>query len=415
MRRNSDKIDKAFTNRAWTDMRQLLDREMPTKERRRFPLWWWAGGSTAVLLTALLVWGLAWQIPFPQKALPKENNPLEKAPAPAPAGDILPSTPVASVQVPQPAKLSDLRSAMEKTALAAPAQPTSIAKGEGNYEPQAASAAPLAELPRQPMAKLESKVANPALAALLPLPLPPIQPASIRDAAPIPMLSASNQIPGFRTLTFGVHGMYAQRTDGLGMDISRAFRLGNSRWSLSLGAGYTYLRRELFLLTADSIGQGIPVTFLETNVNYAFQQFQENVFSEALSITHRRQDIGLHYLELPLTLQWSGTSRFGLRVGVLPALLLAAAPDRASGGLLDHALRNTKAKSSQNMLQGRSKLVPVNNFDFQARGGISYRLTPQLEMALDYHHGLSDVLPDNAVKDRHRSWRLTLYLRPKDH
>ena len=47
-------LGSAFEDRAWEDMRQLLDQEMPVRKEKRRLIWWWWGGLVAVGLVAFI-------------------------------------------------------------------------------------------------------------------------------------------------------------------------------------------------------------------------------------------------------------------------------------------------------------------------------------------------------------------------
>jgi hypothetical protein len=50
-------IDDQFTDRAWGEMRRLLDREMPVMgKRRRAALWFWPAAAAMLLLTGVIGW-----------------------------------------------------------------------------------------------------------------------------------------------------------------------------------------------------------------------------------------------------------------------------------------------------------------------------------------------------------------------
>lgn len=421
---NSD-IDKAFTDRAWSEMKAMLDREMPVENEKKKPVfWWWLSGA---LITGLIIGGLGmWYVDagsHQKKLVPSENPVEEPLNRKAPVAANTPARENPAGPSFAEGKFTEGKKAQKN---AAPVNTQSSKNDSPEVQMPVNKAELLAELPEAPTkGAAEAKVVTaedelPARRSMLPaVPLdnpamPPLK--ALSDAEPVRVLSADLSAPKHKSFYFAAQQHTSLRGFGLAAGIQRHYPLGTSRWELSIGAGYSYLQRPLFIRQEDTIS---VTNFLEVaHTEYGFEQINADLFAAAEAITtNRRQDLAMHYLELPLSVSRSFNGRFGAMTGVTPSVLLATAPELTSGGLF----RNTaKAESAIDMepdpgspfASDAATVVPVRGFDVKLNGGVYYRISPVWKLSLSYEHGLVDVLEGNKTREYHRFLRLGLNFNP---
>ncbi len=416
MRRKNSDIDKAFTDRAWSAMKVMLDREMPVPEQKKRPVfWWWFSGA---LIIGLILGGAGvWLVGSGgkhQPASPSENPVEQPLPASAPvaAGVSQPenSTSPAFTE----GKIADRKKEDEKSGT----DRYSLLESDRTTMPEHPSAA-LPEAKGQKAAPAEKVFAEeeplPHRGLLSAIALEkPHTPKLLRVSGPALSVGSSGRFSASKIKSFYLAAQQNAPSVGFGFAVGmqRHFPLGHSRLSLGIGVGYAYLQRPLFIHQTDTLT--VTSTLETADEDYGFEQINTALFEASGAIsTNRRVDLAMHYLELPLTLSRPFGRRFGLTAGVTPSILLATAPDLASGGLF----RSTaKAGITPNMQSGNpppfgdaATQVPVSGFDLTLKGGAYYRLSPVWKLALSYEHGLVDVLEGNSTKEYHRLLRLGVH------
>lgn len=423
MRRKHNDIDKAFTDRAWSEMKALLDREMPVENKREKPVfWWWLFGA---LFAGLIIGGLGvWYVA--NGAGNESSSPSEK-----PVEEHLPPlAPVAAIgqaAASQPAAtFTEGKNGPEKSKSdehTQPAPPKIAQQANTLYAAAEETTWPLEPATERSQHAAESKIESTPSRKTALFPGTLLGLAALRELrpsaqqAPAPSIPEGNQ-SNLKIKSFYFAAQHSVTAGGYGFaaGIQRHFPVGHSRWMLSLGAGYAYLQRPLFIRQTDTLGTNSALQTGQTE--YSFEELnQDELFltTEAV-LTLRQQDLAMHYLELPLSVSRSFSRRFGMVAGLTPSVLLATAPDLASGGLFR---AGSNFKATEDMAPGNpaeandsATLVPVSGFDLKLNGGMYYRIRPAWKLALTYEHGLVDVLEGNDTKEFHRLLRFGVHYTP---
>ena len=412
MRRTKSDIDKAFTDKAWSEMKTLLDLEMPVTNNRKKPLfWWWLSGA---LLAGFIIGGVAvWHVGsgIPHKAFfPSVNEVEGNEPGAGPVASVGRDTGQTSGH--DFAEGKSKKSSPEKASVALQQR-----RGQ-NLLPPLTQPAASSDLPAGPTVQAvtnSAKADSQPHANRRPFSLPLLERSTTNS-----ILSESGTSPGIRTFTSLAAGKIksfyfaAQQSTtaagvGIATGIQRQFPLGNSRWSLNIGAGYAYLQRPLYVLQIDTLNPANGLVAVRTAYSFEPLNADFTVANAAIS-TRRKQDLAMHYLEVPLTVSRACGSRWGLAAGLRPSFLLAAAPGLASGGLF----RSTQKGMLESNLdtQGQSETpnqVPVSIFDLKLLGAVYYRFSPAWKLALSYEQGTVDVLQRNTSGEYNNMLRLGLH------
>lgn len=246
---------------------------------------------------------------------------------------------------------------------------------------------------------------------------PMLQPFGI-GSGDVPLVPAESKFPSanYSTVCFSTLKNAPGEGYGIAAGFQRHYPWGRSRWTLSLGARYTYIRRPLYIQRIDTIDFSNPDEQIDST-RFGFEAFVQSVveLSSAVVKTDFKEDISMHYLELPLSVSRSFNGRFGVLAGASPSALLTATPDLTSGGLFNSLGRSNKDSDiTPDVLSENTDavLVPVSGFDLKVNAGVYYRMSPTWHVVLSGEHSLVDVLKDNATKEYHRQLRLAVCYRP---
>ena len=427
-------INKKFTDRAWADMRRLLDEELPTTERRRRFGWWWVLFG----LAAFLVTGTAAVLYFSKKqnqqtAPVKIDQPVafeNKAhPATATLAKPTPTTentaagsPVASLHAPSAPGSTHLPSAKTTPSAPAlgdaPAHPTakSIEKSLANAEDS--SKLPVLEA----VASLENKekeVAHGIERTLLPAEkIPGLNLAGLDYEAtlnsmlktPAPKKACPIELSAY------VGGLAAPLSPASGADAGLAIGLplGNSRFTLEGGPEYAFVQQPLYLVVAQSPVTNMGPASLEEEVFVSVDN--EKISTESSqsynSVTRVSESLQMHYANFPLSLKYKASPRISFHGGMNLGILLASSPGYTNGGVLRNLSdKNLADEYNINADQLRNSGISLSRFDFSATGGARYRLNYRLELDFQYRLGMRDLILSNTEKEYNRFFNLSLHYR----
>ncbi|MBI1225672.1 MAG: outer membrane beta-barrel protein [Bacteroidetes bacterium] len=185
---------------------------------------------------------------------------------------------------------------------------------------------------------------------------------------------------------------------GFSFDLLSSNRLISNRLLLNAGLGYAFISQPIYAgITSNSI---VPdafdnnIVYGNANKDMAFEGLDPNF------VTIRNQTLKLHYLTVPIQLNYQLTNRFALNVGVSTGVLLKSNSGYSKAGIL-----NSFASSNKDASNNSTNSI-ISNFDFSISGGIGFKCSKSLSINLDYLHGLTDVLPNNNVGDFNRELKL---------
>ena len=424
-----NKWDDQFEDKAWEEMRKLLDQEMPVKERRRGLIWFF-------LLAGLLVAGgaLGYSLYYPKEI--KGSSLPETIPFNA-------TMPVAE----QHEEPDELNVAETTTSLAQNKHSDRTEHGTGQEITQnlPATSATIASINspsiknQQPSIGLIGKQkeavggqgdlmevitkVNPLPEVSTALELAPVDvlaPIAILDyvdleestdsKSPLPAFQKTKQKRGFfhrMGIEFG--GIVNQHgfVDGQSLGLIKELPLKKSRWALRIGAAI----RENTVSGVLLIDQGYSFDFANVeayNVIDLGNSFSLEADPEAIPTSYRVQLAGseslrLLYLDVPLGLSYALSRKLRLESGVKGSYLLAASRQpvlgyhRAAGFFsanatddlaiqrdqeVDFSLSNA---SSESYAAGGA--VTYRRFDLALSAGLGYYPSRKFGFRMHYDHG----------------------------
>ncbi|TAK32068.1 MAG: hypothetical protein EPO28_17915 [Saprospiraceae bacterium] len=410
------KIDRKFTDRAWAEMSQLLDREMPDaapRQKRRIAGWWWllAGLSLGAGIAAL--WFSSLQEPESpppvERPVAQTQNRNEHQLSSPVAENSKATEPVATAAAtPQPLKLSAATAATAK----APSRAIPfVAMGE-NPSPNARnSQSPAVAIPAAKANDTEPET-RPSftISGLASLPL-----ARLPQHQPALRLSLAATAGGKLHPEFLVYASAlaspVSAGEGLAAGVLASFPLKNPRLSFESGLGYTYIRQPLSILAPEKDASGTAPTTDESQlVVYGFEDLTAKATRLESSYLLATQDLGLHYAEVPVHLAFAASPKWQFFAGANILVLLESAPSFTHGGLLDATRQMDLANGSPfvNGISSSTLRVLLSKTDAQLLAGARYRLSRNLSLGLQYQMGMVDVVKSNRAADYHRLLRLSL-------
>lgn len=414
-------IDDKFTNQAWAEMRNLLDRELPVAEPRRRGLAWWLACAVglAVLAGGAAYWwfgtqaqkdkvGSALPIALSDKSqtgeLPESQPRVNKGSAEEAPTSIVKKQALSPVSKPSSAqKMSSGRNgrksltpismhqlATESDNLLA-AHP---ATGQMPLEKTNIETTPLASTSVEPGTQTEILFNLPSGI--------PARDFQLIENQMLANKTVASALPWAKHWVWSLQGNGSAVTSltGLGAGIEfGAERELSGRLSLRTGLGYDYLRQPIYagVSVANTIGQADP----SGKVFYDNPGLSaENIFDVTLNDVDTRF-LKLHYLTMPLNLACTIGKRWEANLGGILGLLLTSSSVYVQDGLLDRAGFGTAADSSTS-----AKPAKVALSDFAITGGVGFKLNRTWSLQLRYVHGMTDVLPDNNAGDHNRLIKL---------
>lgn len=197
---------------------------------------------------------------------------------------------------------------------------------------------------------------------------------------------------------------------GLGAGLLLNKSLGNKRWTISGGLGYSYIQQPLQVNSYHYAGVANNPTTEVTNSAEIFtgkQESEESLVAEASTVvrTNVKQGLDLHYLEVPIRLSLQ-MNRWHFSGGVALGVLLTSHSDYTYGGVFQRSVKaDDFSFDSQNdptigiPVSGKAR---VNNLDAAITAGVGYSLTSRLSMVMQYRAGVFDMMPDNQYRDFNR-------------
>jgi len=367
-------IDKSFTDRGWSEMKKLLDREMPVPPvpffRRRKNLLW--------LLLLLVPLGLAWGY--------FQWNPGKTVPVPEKPSNNIPSPTVSPVVVTEPAVQN------AETAISGPVTDASAS------EPAPAPIA-VAEISEPPAGIVKLAPAVPALRTL------PLRPDARQYrvttvAISLPVKVQKNEIPSGEW-GFGMEAGPLASADfnsyGMTTSLVAGKNFGKSRWGFQSGLGYARLSSPF---PSQTLSQNLEVADFEdvpfdptTNILIGSESDIRAVASSTDSAVSR-----LHYLEIPLSLTFQSGKRWQFQAGPGFDLLLVVQNEegRNSGeGLIKSGA--FELDSANNPIYGAASPSPfirdMRMLHPFIGTGLTFYPVPRLGIGASFNFGLVDLLP----------------------
>jgi hypothetical protein len=337
---NQEKDPQELVDLAWADMLARLDETLPVTpppRRRRLAAWWWlAIGGLAI---GLVVLGYKHHTPPPAVVPPPASVPPAGPQAGLKVADENCPPAVAATEVltsaakPAPA-LGSQRQAKPTTlaAFAASTEITHNSEGTGKRHlplvmdvelppaaahpvvgpdatvtgatpPDAAIAAPLAEMPASPDRAPATVVG--LLPALAPASLP------VSPAKGLPVMAPSGSARRMALWTEAGMSVLQARPEGLHVGIGADLRL-SGRWGLSAGLRYQFIRQRL---VEDRGG-----LFRNNNQDVSALDSGFNVFG----LSYDPGPLKSHWLELPLGVQYRLGNRWQINAGAYLGYLVKA-------------------------------------------------------------------------------------------
>lgn len=420
--RNSTKIDGAFTDHAWANMKAMLDEEMPvaapipTNNTRRngFLLALFLLIGFGVGVGTMFVYQQQQPIPAPPQQQQKaaELIPLAQVATPEKkpeeASHLVEGPPgaIAAVQAQQLAINSTTKSTYDKklyTNSSSVLSQTSstlssekqIRKSESVDSPvkEKSSSIQLLEAPKT--LNLETKAINKKRIAIDELSLIPARLVTLAVADQDDKLDALAMPKKNRwqlSMYAGMHSLQFRQLTGLSGGIGVSYRL-DDRFLLRTGVGYSlfsdFAHKELDDISFFDDTQ-LLATGEDINLN-SYSTVESNKKTAHLPI------VRLEYLDLPVTLVFEASQRWRINMGVKASYLLSASDSGkfrdiydGGGGFNPNEPSNLK-HSVDDVLYSS-----IKKFDFATVLGFGYYPTPRVGLELRYNRGMVDYTKDKV-------------------
>ncbi len=378
--------DDSFTDQGWSEMKKLLDRELPVRPvpffRRRKGLLW--------LFLLLIPFGAAWgyfywensgAVQLPQSSFPEQRQQVIPSPTAKPIAAASAETEKCDEA---PLVFSPVQKQKQKQ--------TFIANNMGDQP--LAYVGQTAEIPVQ--AILESGLSPLAVLSFQPGSRK-IQPVfrSIEVHKPSPAVKALWNM-GLEAGPLAFDGFQTRGVSGA-VVVNRA--LGQSRWGLQAGLGYSYISRPFPSQTLSRNTTQEEIENLADSLpgpgNFVTGTSLEAYASSTDSTISR-----LHYLDLPLAVTYRPGKRWQLRAGGGVSLLLASQTELGSSAGYG-VLKIGEAEDLNAPVTGSSNSIPqdVGVLNPFAEAGVTFFPLPRLGLGAQASFGLRDVLA-NWPKDQ---------------
>ncbi|MCF8244595.1 MAG: PorT family protein [Saprospiraceae bacterium] len=422
-------IDKKFTDQAWAGMRNLLDQEMPVPpgKRRRFMGFWWLG----LVAVGLLV-GAGYLFFGKKTATPTvTNQPI--------AGSVLPQFPhqIETSIIPDDESIASEELSAEIASTQAEAAPKIQSSNTGNKPKQCNS--PLEKMSAGTLGKMNHQETEAFQGTLLEPALQLIASAAIPNASsntletPIPSeavaISGMEPLPNYSIPAFAapinndikVQAFLSKKPGwdwaiqanaiavpnltggGFSVGVVADKYLLADKLSFEIGVGYAYLRQPVIANTFE---------------NSVFENASDNIIYENADLTSfdasgialttaLRKNLNLHYLTVPIQINYCFAKRVCANVGFNTGILLSSPSDYTQDGILN---ANIWRKQSDFRTGTASK---VSILDAAVTAGLGFRCSKSTSLHLDYLHGLRDVLPENHVGDYNRVIKIGVRIKLK--
>lgn len=421
MQDNRKHIDKAFVDQAWDNMRAMLDQELPTsaeKKKRRLIFGWW-GLAILGLLVSSTALGIAY---WNNKEF--QSNPIAspKAVAVAPTISDRPKNAEASERPTVPSVATNTQMPTDAFQNQTAKKQVHAKSNQYNLPRQA----PVGQYVEQPSALVKKAILSSPSEGLVEvinseqskeLANSSYQAPEMLVGPSLIQLNPPKALPVSFGLTVGQpiiakepskwhygvegNGMSAIRSKGLGGSVNffAAKRLENSRWSIDVGLGYTYLQQPLSVVISQTESQVSTNVGLVDELEYGLTTGSSKIADQnaAQGIrTDYDQPLHLHYATLPIRFNYKLGSRFLISAGAQTAFLVHSKSKFTQGGVFDSSYPTFEAYNID------SSPIKIAWLDLSAIGSAGFMFNSRTTMEIGYKMGLLDVLPNNSLKDKNR-------------
>lgn len=389
---NYNHIDPEFTDHGWSEMKKLLDRDMPV---RAVPFWRRKG----------LLWLFLLLIPFSAALgfyhfLWKKGTEMPPAQAPVPAP--IPQKPVASLDNPEDCP--------ETPALPATstARTSNIASARSFSQPQTQSASvsstPETVTPITRITTAGSSEINHTITALAFL--PPITQSPITQSPftlhPSPYTLHPTPTANYPSLTLesGPFATAGLRSAGFSAGLAISHSFGNSGWGIQGGLGYSYFNDPFPAAALTQNNRAEDFENLEVGPGNMVVNLDSAASLEAFASSADSSVSRLHYLDIPVVATRKLGQRWQLQAGAGLGLLLASRTETGSDagyGLISSktaAMFDGQATGGFSGPEAAAVLSRLRVANPLLLAGVSYFPHPKWSVGLQINAALMDAMPD---------------------
>jgi len=404
-------LDDQYIDKAWEQMRQMLDQEMPVQQKRRRVAFWWWLLPLLLLLTAGSAWWL-WQ------QSPKRTDPKQQ---------IEPTRPIVEANPDEQAKTDFFPQQNPENAHA---EPTKAKKANTTAKTSLPSVLkmdddePVANFDKNQAAKYAQPSDNEnsntfATSEQEPSQKPPflIVPLEINNLQPLPLPKTDLAIhdalkpqPGL--LRWGLEGGVATNAvrnfDGAFAGVIAEFPLRGRKFHLRTGLRYSTNRldiRRQFDATGVAFSQDTPRQ----------PDPEANASTAAARINF---DLRAQQIALPVSLIFQPSSKWGIEAGANLSFLTSAATisgdealitlNDSSTGLNPNAFpANRFVNELYRDANQNIDLNELNRWNVAATAGVLYYPADKWALRLHYHSGLTDILKNTDFQSLNQNLRLS--------
>ena len=461
-------INKKFTDRAWSEMKHLLDQELPTDEKRnKRPLIWWYTGA-AVLAASVVAFFILFNFNTPQ------NNPENFQNTPAVISEYDQKN---NIEINEN-KLMNARNDIEINKNKSTNDQNNIETKINNYPKKAAinfnenknnikKEKIIYENPTNSNFKnnIKNTTENPSniiieknipqkeiiiagveqqsteqkylseknspnkkndpittqtpnrhdIGHLTQLPLKKLDNPT-HSKPPIVPTKKFSKSPGLVAYSSSIFN-FGRGTNGFDAGVLKKIEFKNKKWWLETGLGYSNLTQSLSYVIEQEVNPASMEAFeVVTDYTYGTNESREDNnggFSNnqpSLILRNSLEKLKLHYLNIPILMNRK-FGRFFISSGIHTDVLLYASNGNTSGGFLQ-SLNDNKNENADlapsNHFADRINSEPYANFDFSGIIGGGFAFNKNVSAKISYHHGLKDVLKNNFDEDFNRYFQFTL-------
>ena len=429
-------IDKKIADQAWSDMKALLDKEMPVERKEKKPfIWWWSVAAGVTLILA--------SIYFMQNNEPAKNNivsddqvekieQVENIKTVTSNKNIAIGEKIKNNSIVIPPNIGELNSPEKKSNnlknISVPAgnkgNNSSIAQSYFVSAGDKNKSVPVVEEKialTYPANNIDSKKQDEKIKIKN-----DVEKIDLIDLDLIPnesYIGAINPVNDFKNRR-AKNSVYAStmfmpgsKSNGLAVGYLRKFKTGGKGFSIKTGVEYSLIKQPLEYFLADNI-TSTPVPGANSgqilNIGYSENNKVFDVSSNGLFLNrdHSYSDLKLHYFNVPLFVEFQ-KNRFYFNSGVQTSILLVGANDNFEGGLFSDVspgreFFDESSAASDPAFEDYEGVPNLSNIDFSFSASVGFLLSKNFGLSLQYNHGMKDIIKNNARKDYNRLFEFSV-------
>ena len=429
-------INKKFTDRAWLEMRALLDEEMPVKDSKKRLLGWWVMGSLGV---AALLSGVYFFTTLTTEKLNAENDKPKF---------------IANSTI-----LSNLKKNIEEKLYTKTLEGTSTSTSK---KPLVVSDVHFTKKKKETISSFVKPIDNQVVGQveIIEKNIPEISPIIKSNEKPIAANLMENKKEGFilnertadkigivslkklamdknlpldidpkpffkkrkkQVVYASILGVPHTKINGFSAGYLRQLNHNTKGFVYEIGLGYSVINQPINYVVTEGFqednGSGLPsgnifnssVFDLSYSNNTSVRVLDSQGAFSATTTSHSFDQLQLHYISIPFQTTYH-IDQWSVNAGMQTNILLATRNKKIGGGLLNEGGfkdSNGPLLLNQPFRNSADGNATLSNFDFTATVGTGFQISDHLSVQLQYLHGFKDVIKVNNQMDHNRLLQLS--------